>query len=113
MASGLKWALLSQSVVLMPQPKHTSWAMEELLQPWVHYVPISEELDDVEEKMRWIIENNDYAYRIAQRGSQWMQDLVFHPDAEEDDRLIQEEMIRRYLQFYVPDKTFNETNMIA
>jgi hypothetical protein len=38
-ASGLKWALLSQSVVLMPPPKHTSWAMEELLQPWVvsHY----------------------------------------------------------------------------
>ena len=34
-ASGLKWALLSQSVVLMPLPKHTSWAMEELLQPWV------------------------------------------------------------------------------
>ena len=34
-ASGLKWALLSQSVVLMPIPKHTSWAMEELLQPWV------------------------------------------------------------------------------
>lgn len=34
-ASGLKWALLSQSVVLMPPPKHTSWAMEELLMPWV------------------------------------------------------------------------------
>jgi hypothetical protein len=34
-ASGLKWALLSQSVVLMPPPQHTSWAMEELLQPWV------------------------------------------------------------------------------
>jgi hypothetical protein len=27
-ASGLKWALLSQSVVLMPKPLHTSWAME-------------------------------------------------------------------------------------
>ena len=27
-ASGLKWALLSQSVVLMPRPLHTSWAME-------------------------------------------------------------------------------------
>jgi hypothetical protein len=34
-ASGLKWALLSQSVVLMPPPKHTSWAMEELLEPWI------------------------------------------------------------------------------
>jgi hypothetical protein len=34
-ASGLKWAMLSQSVVLMPPPKVTSWAMEELLEPWV------------------------------------------------------------------------------
>lgn len=34
-ASGLKWALLSQSVVLMPPPQHSSWAMEELLEPWV------------------------------------------------------------------------------
>jgi hypothetical protein len=34
-ASGLKWALFSQSVVLMPPPNHTSWAMEELLEPWV------------------------------------------------------------------------------
>lgn len=34
-ASGLKWALLSHSVVLMPPPQHTSWAMEELLEPWV------------------------------------------------------------------------------
>jgi hypothetical protein len=34
-ASGLKWALLSQSVVLMPPPKHTSWDMEKLLEPLV------------------------------------------------------------------------------
>eukprot|EP00977_Amphora_coffeiformis_P002532 scaffold473_cov156-Amphora_coffeaeformis.AAC.14 len=31
-ASGLKWALLSQSVVLMPPPMHTSWAMEYVVQ---------------------------------------------------------------------------------
>ena len=31
-ASGLKWALLSQSVVLMPSPMHTSWAMEYVVQ---------------------------------------------------------------------------------
>ena len=35
MATGLKWALLSKSVVLMSPPTITSWAMEELLLPWV------------------------------------------------------------------------------
>jgi Glycosyl transferase family 90 len=95
-ASGLKWALLSQSVVLMPKPRRTSWAMEELLEPWVHYIPLNTDLSDVEEKMKWVIANDAAARQIAERSSLWMQDLVYHPDAELDDRLIQEEMIRRY-----------------
>lgn len=99
-ASGLKWALLSQSVVLMPEPKHTSWAMEELLEPWVHYIPLNENATDVEEKMRWVVENDEHAQRISERASLWMQDLVFHPDAAEDDRLIQEEIMRRYFALF-------------
>jgi hypothetical protein len=45
-ASGLKWALLSNSVVLMSRPTVTSWAMEELLEPYVHFVPLASDLDD-------------------------------------------------------------------
>jgi hypothetical protein len=100
-ASGLKWALLSQSVVLMPTPKHTSWAMEELLQPWVHYIPVNDNATDVEEKMQWVVDNDETARHIAMRGSLWMEDLVFHPDAAEDDRWIQEEIIRRYRKHFV------------
>lgn len=99
-ASGLKWALLSQSVVLMPRPKHTSWAMEELLEPWVHYIPLNQDATDVEEKMEWIISHDIEARRIAERGSLWIEDLVFHPDSAEDDRWIQEEIIRRYRQHF-------------
>jgi hypothetical protein len=95
-ASGLKWALLSQSVVLMPTPTHTSWAMEEFLEPWVHYIPLNENATDVDEKMQWVIDHDDIAQRIAERGTLWMEDLVFHPDAAGDDRWIQEEMVRRY-----------------
>jgi hypothetical protein len=101
-ASGLKWALLSQSVVLMPVPRHTSWAMEELLEPWVHYVPLNDGATDVEEKMRWVLDHEEHARRIARRGSLWMQDLVFHPEASEDDRLVQEEMLRRYAAHFAP-----------
>lgn len=101
-ASGLKWALLSNSVVLMPRPKHTSWAMEELLQPWVHYVPLNDKVTDVEEKMQWILEHDKEAQRISYAATLWMQDLVFHPDAAEDDRWIEEEILRRYLRHFVP-----------
>jgi Glycosyl transferase family 90 len=100
-ASGLKWALLSNSVVLMPIPKHTSWAMEELLKPWVHYVPLNDEATDVEEKMQWILDHDDAARKISYAATLWMQDLVYHPDAVEDDRWIQEEMIRRYQMHFL------------
>lgn len=95
-ASGLKWALLSESVVMMTPPKHTSWAMEEFLEPWVHYIPLLDDLSDVEEKMMWIIEHDEEAHRISEQGALWMEDLCFHPDALEDDRWIQQEIIRRY-----------------
>lgn len=100
-ASGLKWALLSQSVVLMPHPKHTSWAMEELLEPWVHYIPLNDNATDVEDRMRWIVDHDEEAQRIAERATLWMEDLVFHSDAMEDDRWIQEDIIRRYQAHFV------------
>ena len=100
-SSGLKWALLSRSVVIMPPPTFTSWAMEELLQPWVHYIPLNmSNPRDADEKMDWIIANDDKAQRIAQRGSLWMQDLVFHPDAPSDDNTIQDDILRRYMAHF-------------
>ena len=95
-ASGLKWALLSNSVVMMQSPMLTSWAMEEMLEPWVHYIPLNKELSNVEENMQWVLDNDEQAQRIAERASLWIQDLVFHPDASIDDQWIQEEIIRRY-----------------
>lgn len=76
--------------------------MEELLVPWIHYIPLSESLNDVEEKMEWVVQNDAAAQRIAERGSLWMQDLVYHPDAAEDDKLIQEEIVRRYFKHFKP-----------
>jgi hypothetical protein len=99
-ASGLKWALLSNSVVMMQSPMFTSWAMEEMLEPWVHYIPLNRDLSNVEENMRWVLDNDKQAQRIAERGSLWIQDLVFHPDASIDDQWIQEEILRRYLAHF-------------
>jgi hypothetical protein len=72
----------------------------ELLIPWVHYIPLNEDANDVKEKMQWVIDNDNLAQRIAERASLWIEDLCFHPDAALDDRLIQEEMVRRYLAHF-------------
>lgn len=100
-SSGLKWALFSNSVVLMPPPTFTSWAMEELLQPFVHYVPLNKELTDVESKMQWILNHDEAAQQIAQRGKLWIQDLVLDDNARSDDEWIQNEIIRRYSEIMV------------
>lgn len=95
-ASGLKWSLLSESVVLMPTPTRTSWAMEELLEPWVHYIPMKEDGSNAEELIRWVGDNDHKAWRIAERGRLFMYDLLYHPDARRDDTLVEEEIARRY-----------------
>jgi Glycosyl transferase family 90 len=95
-SSGVKWALYSQSIVLMPRPTVTSWAMEELLEPWVHYVPIGEDLSDVEEKIQWVLDHDLEAFEITKRATLWMYDLTLHPDAAVDDKAIYREILLRY-----------------
>ena len=95
-SSGLKWALFSNSVVLTQPPTKTSWAMEELLEPWVHYIPLADDLSDAQEKMQWVIDNDEEAQRIAHRGQLWISDLVFHPDAEKDEERIFDDILLRY-----------------
>ena len=110
-SSGLKWALFSSSIVMMPEPTLTSWSMEEMLQPWVHYVPINVYRDsngttttDAEEKMQWILDNDDKAREIVKASTLWIADLILHPDESNDEKLILDEIARRYITHFVPSQ---------
>lgn len=105
-SSGLKWALSSNSVVLMPKPVYTSWAMEELLQPWVHYIPIDPlSTTDIDDKMQWILDHDEEAQRIARNGHLWISDMVLHPMAQKEDEAIVDEILRRYALHFRPAKS--------
>lgn len=113
-ATGLKWALFSESVVMIPPPTRTSFAMEELLQPWVHYVPLKPDMSDAEEKMQWIIDNDKQAQEIAHRGTLWIRDMVFHPEAMAEEQGIYDEILRRYQQhFLLVDNPSSVTAMLS
>jgi Glycosyl transferase family 90 len=111
-SSGLKWALFSSSIVMMPEPTLTSWSMEEMLQPWVHYVPISihrssngtTTITDAEEKVQWILDNDDKAREIVKASTLWIADLILHPDEMNDEKLISDEIARRYLTHFIPSQ---------
>lgn len=98
-ATGLKWSLLSNSVILMPPPTKTTYAMEELLQPWVHYVPIHD-IDRVEEQVQWVLDHDAEAQRISQRATNFIHDMFLHPNAQDDYETVLTEMADRYAQLW-------------
>jgi hypothetical protein len=100
-SSALKWALFSNSVVIMPAPTTVSWALEHLLVPWIHYVPLeSKNLKQAEERMAWVLAHDEEARRISERATLFIYDLMFHPDAMTEERAVKEEMMARYQQYF-------------
>ena len=108
LATGLRWSLLSRSVVMMPPPERTSWAMEEWLEPWTHYIPLYRNLTNVEEMVQWMRDNDKEARQIAERGALFVHDLVLHPNSKKDDDDVKREILRRYRQYFVPDRQYDQ-----
>ena len=75
-ASGLKWQLYSNSVVLMTKPTTESWAMENLLQPYVHYVPLENDFCDLEEKFNWCINNQNKCIEISKNATKFIEQFL-------------------------------------
>ena len=107
-SSGLKWALMSNSIVMMPIPRFTSWAMEERLEPWIHYVPLSDDLADAEARLTWILKHEQEAARIVRRATLWILDLVFHPNVEQEEKQVFTEILRRYARHFTLDEKLQE-----
>jgi hypothetical protein len=86
-ATSTKWALASQSAVLMPPPTKSSWLAEELLVPWKHFVPIQPEFEDLEEKVQWCLDNQVKCAQIARNGQCFMSAFF---DIDDERRVLQE-----------------------
>ena len=64
-ASGLKWQMFSNSVVFMPKPLTESWFMENLLIPYYHYIPLNNDLSDLEKQYNWALRNQEKCKKIV------------------------------------------------
>ena len=71
----LKYLLFSGRPILVADRKWWDWATCDLL-PWVHYIPVAENLDDLVDKIRWARENTDECERIASRGKDFIVDRM-------------------------------------
>mmetsp|Transcript_38698 Transcript_38698/g.64191 ORF Transcript_38698/g.64191 Transcript_38698/m.64191 type:complete len:357 (-) Transcript_38698:421-1491(-) len=74
-ASNLKWALASNSVVVMPLPTRETWLMEGLLQPYVHFVPIQHP-DELLAVKTWLEQNDDLCQAIVRNANVWITDVL-------------------------------------
>ena len=90
--SGLNWKLCSNSVVLMCPPETTSWLMESLLRPWVHYVPLRSDFDDLQERVEWCENHLDACSKISENARRYMAQFA----DEEEEKKLENEVLRRH-----------------
>ncbi|CAM4280188.1 glycosyl transferase family 90 [Vibrio agarivorans] len=63
-ASNLKWAMSSNSVVITPKMKFETWFMEGKLEAGVHYIEVKDDWSDFDEKMAYYLANPEKAEAI-------------------------------------------------
>ena len=74
-ATGLKWAMKSNSVVVMPRPTKETWLLEGLLVPYVHYVPLDDPRD-VDTTVAWMKANDRACQKISANAGAWLRDIM-------------------------------------
>jgi hypothetical protein len=89
-ATGLKWMLYSNSVVIMSKPVIEGWLMEGLLKPYVHYVPLKNDFSDLEEVLEWCIKHDHICKRISENATEWMVQFLDHNNELKLHNLITE-----------------------
>ncbi|WP_333913697.1 glycosyl transferase family 90 [Vibrio coralliirubri] len=71
-ATNLKWAMSSNSLVLMSKPTCETWFMEGRLQEGVHYVEVKDDYSDLIEKMEYYIAHPEEAESIIKNAHIWV-----------------------------------------
>jgi len=95
-SSGLKWQLASNSVVFMAKPMTVSWAMEEQLIPFYHYIPVDRNFENLDKMLEWAKTHDDEAKKIAQQATQYMHDLWISAKAQRDHAELHTLLATRY-----------------
>jgi hypothetical protein len=75
-AWGFLLKLLMGSCVLKVMSDWRQWYYDGL-RPWEHYVPVKNDLSDLEERISWCIDNDDTARQIAAGGTKYASAIVF------------------------------------
>lgn len=82
-ASAHQWVFASGSVpIMITHPDNNYW-FKQYLKPMENYVPVDYSLCDLEEKVRWLIDNDDKAKAIAANAMRFAE-TVFSPEFQRE-----------------------------
>lgn len=74
---GYQWRLLSHSVCLKQESDQVQWFYK-ALQPYVHYIPVKNDMSDLVEKINWAKEHDQETAAIAERARDFaLKNLLF------------------------------------
>jgi hypothetical protein len=76
---GYLWRLLSHSVCFKQTSEDSQWFYR-ALQPFVHYVPINNDMSDLIEKILWAKTHDEECKQIAKNASQWVRENLMIED---------------------------------
>jgi hypothetical protein len=82
--SGINWKLNSNSLILMPKPRITSWLMETTLVANFHYVLLKDDFSDLQEKYEWCEKNQDKCKEIIKNANYFMSQFL---DNEKEEQI--------------------------
>lgn len=72
--SNLYWALMSNSLVLKVQSEWET-ALCAGLKEWVHYIPVLNELEDIKEKVEYLLKNKETCLKIITNANNYMEKI--------------------------------------
>lgn len=72
-ATNLKWAMSSNSVVIMTKPKFETWFMEGRLKADQHYIEVQDDYSDLIDKMDHYLKHPEQAQKIIKNAHQWVE----------------------------------------
>jgi hypothetical protein len=95
-ATGLKWMLLSNSVVFMAKPQIVSFLMEDLLVPFVHFIPLEDDYSNILEMVHWAQENDEKCKWISDQATLYMEQLWTSQTAKRENAFIVQNLSMAY-----------------
>lgn len=95
-ATNLKWALASNSLVVMPAPQISSWFMEDALRPYVHYLPVRDDFSDLEEQVLWAEKNIKKCEKMIRNAHRYVEPFL----DEKKEQRMQKSILQYYLDHF-------------